>query len=571
VVGYTDPIVIPVSGTHVVDYRAVDRAGRASEWQSVTVNVPVQDPSEWIKDLRFGDWDPQHARRVVTNVQEGQAMYWPTVGRYNKIASLPDYLKGADFILCREDDAHERGDEFISFTAGTDIEVYVMKNKASHANLRGWSLVEKSFPVESGHYFRGGADIYRLTASMGTRVAIPGSAIRGEGGGNLVFVTRAASASVWITSPMPGGVFTPLSVVRYGYMVESGSVTGQSWWARYGDGEWVSVGAGVSGELKLPYTADRLPMELKLQAQFVAGGGSAAVPVEKIARYTIENKAALRLINPGPGTELLAGEKMALQYTALGMGGEPLGSAVVSWQESRDGRSWRTAPVDEAGILSVPQEWGLYWLKATVSLGSDGQTPLAKEFTFFFFIVKQYHPVSIDMGSLHWWGEHADGSVVGPHFGGKVYGFNVDHTGEEGRFTVLDNYGYHWDPVTHAESFIRLLSGGSFEYDCGAGRYKVTVVVAPVERGKSYTLTINGQSYTVSGAEVQWGEYEVTAETEAADGKVVIGGTEGLPLMKVVVERLMPDAPAVSPSVSRVRNVVIVYHEDGGEGRGRWE
>jgi hypothetical protein len=34
---------------------------------------------------------------------------------------------------------------------------------------------------------------------------------------------------------------------------------------------------------------------------------------------------------------------------------------------------------------------------------------------------------------------------------------------------------------------------------------------------------------------------------------------------------LMPDAPAVSPSVSRVRNVVIVYHEDGGEGRGRWE
>jgi hypothetical protein len=40
-------------------------------------------------------------------------------------------------------------------------------------------------------------------------------------------------------------------------------------------------------------------------------------------------------------------------------------------------------------------------------------------------------------------------------------------------------------------------------------------------------------------------------------------------LMKVVVERLMPDAPAVSPSVSRVRNVVIVYHEDNEEGHGK--
>ena len=544
---YLDPIAIAVSGTHVVSYRAVDRAGLTGDWQTVTVVVPMSSTSEWIQDLAFST--VANGRAIVRNVQVGQALYWPTSeGSGNRIAALPSYLIGADYILTNVSDAHTSGSEpFITFTAGTDLDVYVMRNKDSVADIIGWTLVAADYPVEPGHYFRGGADIYTKWVAAGATVSIPCSDVQGDGGGNLVFVKRAASAAVWITSPMPGEDLAPLSEQRYAYVRVTGQVVSAQWWVRYGGGEWQSLGTGSSGFTSLPYTDTELGMDLRLDAVVVPTEGAEPVSVQKQVHYLIVNGAGVKLLNPGPGTEVLPGQTVELLYQATGIGGEALPAAAVSWQDSRDGVTWASVEPDAQGHIVAPVELGPWYLKATLQLGPQAGS---REYQWLFTVADAWQPGSFEMAPSGT-GEHSDGSKVGVRASGRVYGFVPGHLGRGGTYHA--DYG----AVEGDESFIRLLQGGCFEYDAGVGRYKVTVTVAPLGRYEPATVTVNGVSYAIVGSSQSAAMMQVVAETASADGRLLVGGSAGLPIVRVEVERLAAEAPAVNPAVRQVQNVAI--------------
>ena len=52
---YLDPIAIAVSGTYVVSYRAVDRAGQTGNWQTVTVVVELPRFSGQVRACVLGN------------------------------------------------------------------------------------------------------------------------------------------------------------------------------------------------------------------------------------------------------------------------------------------------------------------------------------------------------------------------------------------------------------------------------------------------------------------------------------------------------------------------------------
>ncbi|MBN2534871.1 MAG: IPT/TIG domain-containing protein [Spirochaetales bacterium] len=546
---YEGTIPITSPGKHTVYYRAYDNAGRYSTWQDITFDITDAASVDWIEDLRFSYYLPW--RRVVRNIQAGDTLYAPYMGWHNRIAALPGYLAGADYIRLHIADRVSRSPWFITFTAGIDCDVYIMKHKASCTDLTGWELVEKNYPVEPHHFFRGGADVYKKQFKTGDRVIIPGSYIRGYGFSNLVFVQYAQSNTIKLYSPLPGTEFIPLDTIRFaGTVLQEGDFTYQ-WEVKYGEGEWNSCGHGLSGELTLPYTEDERAMYLK----FSATGRDISLSTEK--EYLIKNHGDIRLFFPVPGGELLSGESIPLDYSASGVSGEPAGSSQVIWYKSRDGLTWDTLVSQPGNTLAVPETPGDYYLKAILMITEA----IFMERSFSFTVVESLSPVKIVFGIDESENPCTAGETFTYHENGLAYGFNTDHT-DNCRIFFVAGHHHHKEKYTN----IRLKPGGSFDIACRNGFYNVSILAGPINAWETTGITIEGCHVPVKG---HW--YRslqiVTGTVRVNDRTLTIQGNPGLPLVWLSIEHLAPDEVAETGFAIETVKGVMVFEDYPSCGR----
>jgi hypothetical protein len=586
---YIGPITITTIGAHVVSYRALDRAGQWSALQSLSVEVKPYVPPTLIEGLDFATHEPD--RDVVTNVQVGERLY----GRQgagddkdNKIKALPDYLKGANYIRLNRNDWRYEGSDFLSFKAAADLTVYIFKHKRSGADLSGWTLVSRDYPVEPAKYFKGGADIYQKSFSKGERVTIPGTKGRQESWPNLVFAQRRVEQEVRILVPEPGKALAPLSTVKLVGMSLAQSAGARSKWElRYGNQTWQTIAGDT---VSLPYTKEKLVLELRLTMSDSQGRYLG----QDSRRYEVVNQSGVQLINPAPGWRLIAGSQVMVVYRVTDMAGGEIPKGRVSWQESRDGKSWAPVSLGGGALLTVPGNTGPYYLKAIYDESVGGSPPASipstpggippspapgypAERVFRFPISTEARPVRIEMGARRG-AEYCLGEVLSEHSSGKLYGFSRDHRDRVGEFRVLEEIrsGHGMSYKKREESFIALASGESFQVLVGSGRVKVVLHIGPTERRQAAEVQLNGRPITIA-AERYERVVEVTGEVSAASGVLTITGSPDLPLMDLTVTPLTSGAPAVADTVSELEMRVIGHGNGWGSDRrsdwdeGQWD
>ena len=417
---YGEPVVITAVGSHTVSYRAVDRAGLASATATVSLQIEAYHAGNMIQDLRFAT--REEGREVVTNVGVGQLLYakqgeGEERDKDNLIKALPDYLKGANYIRLNRNDWKYDGRDFASFKAGEDMTVYIFKHKNSQADLSGWTLVQKGYPVEPSRYFKGGADIYARSYAKGDLVTIPGTKGKGECWPNLIFAQRWADQEVRITSPEPGKVLSPLATIRLVGANLSGTANAQKKWEiRYSGGQWQTVsGASVT----LAYTKDTTSVEIRLTVSDAQGSYLG----QHSEQYQIKNQSGVELQNPAPGWQLEAGSRVVLGFRVSDMSGADVPKANVVWQESRDGSTWGPASLEGGAILHVPSSQGAYYLKAKFDESGAASGSYPKEKVFGFQVVGSVAPVRIEFGAAQG-SEYSLGGNFGEQASGKLYGFS---------------------------------------------------------------------------------------------------------------------------------------------------
>jgi hypothetical protein len=612
---YVDPVVLTAAGVHEVSYRSVDVAGRTSGWQAESLEVLRYEPGQWVQELKFAYWMP--GREVVRDVEEGVALYWPVMGRQNRIDGLPEYLKRADYLRTNVADKEYGGREFVSFTAGADVEVYVLKHEASRARLDGWELVERDFPVEPEQYFRGGADVYRKSYRQGARVVIPGSASERGGWGNLIFVQYAPTNYMVITSPRAGEL-EPIERVRYAGTTLVEQATEYRWSVQYGEEPEVAL-PGVSGELELPYTAGKLRMWLGMETELG----------RRVGVYDIRNRAALEVKSPGPGVELEAGSQVEVAYTVRDLGGRELPWSAVAWESSRDGKSWQEEKLQGGRLLSVPLEPGPLYLRGRFNEEPTGR--YVRERVVRFRVVEEIEP------AVFWFGERAlleqgeteagvpigwpvvpdglrgvrvaDGAVYGEQEGGLEYGFGVpverygamavEEHAEESPRPWWDEDERDWgerderemwqerdrgpggeeEPERFIAAYLRLEDGERFSVHVGAGRYRVKLTVGPVSGRQRLDVQVGEDNVRLRG-ERRASVWEIEREVELRGEGVLVVGGDGVRLVALELERLDADAPAVKARSGVLRQVEVVrvwegeryerWREADRERRGGW-
>ena len=564
---YTEPVAIPAEGAHAVAYRALDNAGRSSEWQLLSLTVPAYTQAELVAELEIPG--RESGREVVRNVAPGEVLYAGVAGysrgkaawkTENRIDALPEYLVGSDFIRVNvEDGLSSRDWELLHFSAREDCTVYLMVHKNSGAELAGWTLIEESFPVENEYYFEGGADVYAKAVRKGERVTVPAvePARRKTAYPHLVFVAQPAEAAARITAPQAGTELTPERTVKLsGTNLAADPSVVRKWSLRYeAESEWTALPEG-SSSLTLPYTAESSELILRLELYRVDG----AYLGSDEESYLVINKAALALASPGPGTELEAGSTVPMVFRVTDITGEELPPESVSWLISADAVTWAVAPVTapaspaEAPVLTVPAQEGEFFLKG---VWAESGTRV-RERVYRFTSEANPSPFTLAFGEESEGDEGSGGEVFGERESGKFYGFSSDHRERVQEFIVMRRpaYGY-WGSIER-ESAVSLAAGEAFLVRSGNGRYRVTVQLGPVTERGSYELIANGSALDFtkrySGAEL----YTVETEVTVTDGLLRITGTEDLPLVSMTLTPLSEDAPAGEPAVKVNDRLLVI-------------
>ena len=199
----------------------------------MSLQIEAYHAGNMIQDLRFAT--REEGREVVDKRRVGEQLYakqgeGDERDKDNLIKALPDYLKGANYIRLSRNDWRYEGKDFATFKAGEDMTVYIFKHKNSQADLSGWTLVQKGYPVEPSKYFKGGADIYARSYAKGELVTIAGTKGKGECWPNLIFAQRWADQEVRITSPEPGEVLAPLATIPLVGTNLAGTANAQKKW-----------------------------------------------------------------------------------------------------------------------------------------------------------------------------------------------------------------------------------------------------------------------------------------------------------------------------------------------------
>ncbi|GHV74988.1 hypothetical protein AGMMS49940_22900 [Spirochaetia bacterium] len=165
---YRDPLVFTEPGAYQVHYRAADRAGNISLWQTCDVVVSPAHAGLELIDTPSINGMPRpvmnHARNrmpLIKGAEDGA------------IANLPSYTVGADYLLWEEDDALLDESARIRFRVKRNAVVYLFLPQNTAAP-RSWSFVEDKAAINR-RYYPGGAAVYMKRYGPSGLVEIPGT------------------------------------------------------------------------------------------------------------------------------------------------------------------------------------------------------------------------------------------------------------------------------------------------------------------------------------------------------------------------------------------------------------
>ncbi|WP_154651760.1 OmpL47-type beta-barrel domain-containing protein [Sediminispirochaeta bajacaliforniensis] len=552
---YASPLVIEASGSYEISYRSIDKAGREEAWKSEELVVPAYGAENLILNLHFAYYSP--GREVVENIQEGQAIYSPSYMPFNRFSFLPDYLKGSLMIRTNLTDRFS-GTYLGEFTAGSDMDLFILRDARSHRSLPNMELVEEAVTIGNRFYFPRGADIYRHHYRKGERVVLPGTGDR-RADGLLYFVRPGRDKTVRILSPMAEALLYPLERIDYHCHYFGDDARGYRWFVRIDDGSWQQLRTDSDGSYTIDYTEKQAVLGLRVEALDAAG----KVLASSEEYYVIENLGGCQILSPGPGMEVEAGSRLELDYRIRNIAGDEA-DLEQQWFASRDGTDWQSLSLDHENGFRVPEKQGPLYLRSRTLL-AEGHW---KECQIRIEVVQEIGAITIGFGDRMYPGAKSLGEPFGPRVGGLEYGFSCDHSERMGSYRVLDSsrpwdHGGGWQhnwglPKIQRHGFIRLKGGERFLWQLSAKRrYLVRIKTGPIGRRDRAGISIGGVNFDL---ERRWnsGElYLLECEVETSDGILEIRATDGFPIESVEIQALREGDPPVSQTIDRREEVVI--------------
>ncbi|QEN04201.1 hypothetical protein EW093_05605 [Thiospirochaeta perfilievii] len=519
---YLDPINLPAGIMYDITFRSVDNAGRDSGWNAIVLDLSDVEPVDLIKEFKYS-WGSGN-RYVNRDVQVGDPLYIfknrgneKKFGKYNKIESLPDYLIGGEMLVGNYNDKYAWDKKFITITAGTTIDLYVLRNKYSRLELDDtWTLVDSDVDI-SQYAFVGGADIYHRVVTADNYATITGTAMWQQGGANIVIAKRNLAADLTIFSPNPSKDLTPLSFNWYSASNIKGQIN-RSWSYKLGDNQEVELGSNFSGEFNLPYVDEDTTLELIVKVEANNPVDPTITDTITTSRfYNVINRGEVKILEPVSGSQVLNNRPTPINYKVINFNNEEI-EANINWS------------VDNGTITNnqlLPNITGLTTITSSFNIYQD----YIKESTTTLNIVDNYTTETFDFGQnlVTTYQEQENG---------RFYGFNKDYRHRVGETTYIDiPEGKYWSNNKITKEYIAFEDGDSFEYLVNNGLYRVKALVGPIVRYDKQSITIEGIKTEIP-TERQSRYFYIELTADVVDNKLTITGSQNLQLLELEVTRV---------------------------------
>ena len=536
---YSKPFALE-EGTYTIRFMAEDLAEHTSGWLEETIVVAPLTSYEWISNIHFAV--DSRRSEVVRNIQIGDTIFNPSRARHNKFDYLPDYLIGADYIRTTYRGRKEKGLDFITFTAGIDIDVYIGVHAYSKADLTGWVFVEEAVELENDRYFTRGADIYRKSFRKGDLVSIPGPAIRRKGTGNAYFVQASRDNLYAVLGPANGTELYPSLNYNYRIVGVTEPLGISVWTYRVNNGTWTTMGSGEALTFTPPYVSEDSTLEIK--AVFTGELGE----VVKTVAYALNNDSDIYMINPGPGMPVLRNKTINPEVKAWNIFGYRVNLEALSYRfiNATGTGEW----MDTDSFINIPDDAETLEVKITAKdLGS-----ILREEIFTYPCVEIYEPVNFTFDDYT--GEFP--SETAPY-----HGFTEDMDEKEVKvlLATLVRNGRRYRVEREIKTSVLMPDDSSYKIHTGSGSYRITLKTGPVSWRQQQSITIDGQEFELSRKRIG-NVYEITVDVDTTDEFITIETSGSPPILEISVLPLTNEDEPVAAEIKKVENqlAAILYH-----------
>lgn len=521
---YQDPVYLPAGETWNLTYRAADNAGRSSQWTDIVLDLSQREPVDLITDFKT-TWG-NGKRYVKKDIQPGDPLYLKHNGG-NRIEYIPQWLAGGEMIIGAYNDKYSWERNFYSFTAGEDIDLFIVKNKFSGIRLDNtWTLAAADVPVAYS-YFTGGADIWHKTCKKGEKIVLGGSAMWQKGGPNLIIAGKQQAADLRIFSPNPSKELNSLDTAWFAATGIRGERK-RNWSYRIDGGQWNSLGNSFSGELDIPYMHQGGDLELKVDvtasSRIYTGK---EVVLTDVRKYKVVNHSGIEIIEPVSGSQILKNLGTKIHHITRDVKGNVSGEKV----------QWKTYNGIMAGSYYLPEKAGNATVIGTLPVYEEWN----KETTLKLRVVDEWEP-EIFLFNNDMTGEYS------LREDGRYYGFSKNYDHRMGETTWVDvPLGKYWSNNRVTQKYLALEKTDSFNYKVNNGFYKIKLLLGPLNK-RDFPFVQIEESVTEIEAGYKRQVYRVEITAEVRDNTLTLRGSQNLQILQMEVQRTeRPGGVTVTP------------------------
>jgi hypothetical protein len=509
---YTQAVPFTQRGKWQFFYRAVDKAGRSSDWQSRDVHNEGTDADDAVGELSYSTGKRGHEREG--SVHAGSLIFSDSRERF---LTLPPVLNGALYLRGPSTDAESTSPNFLTVPFKKPVTVYYLEDPASPVVLPGWTKGDFVPPgTLSAKYFSAGLQIWTKTFQAGQSAVFAGSGLA-QTGGNLVFI-QVTWSGLEIVSPAPEQEFFPGQSVSFEVYTGLPS-TNLTWSVRDANAKnWSVAGTGASLSYTLSPQDDGGEFSVKVEA--TVGG----TPVNAEGDWKVLYQEKLKIIYPSPDYPAQANAALKPQVVYTDAWGKAQPVPVVTWTLIQGGKILYT------GASPIPLgAKGDYQLNAAAK-AKDGAN-LADSGQF------RAHS-GWPWVSWHWFERRKAQWHEGEN------GFE-DHDGvQDETRQAITKFG---KAPLHVWTWNR---GARYRLTMPNGTYEVRVIVGPFHAWYVGSVLLNNQGVNVEAKKE--GEVDrLRFVVKIANGTMIVQGTEGLPFYRFeyrkMDEKTPPSAAVVGP------------------------
>jgi hypothetical protein len=500
--------VIPftTSGSWTVAYRAVDKAGRTSVWQ--TVNVINNSPGAGNPIGRIQYAPSLKNRQVDPRTDVGDPIFTNTSARF---AALPPELNGAAYLRGANTDSESTANPWITVTFAAPATVYYLQDPASKASLSGWttagslagSLLSPTLTVTYQEWTK--------TVAAGDTITFQPPKLT-HVGGDLIFI-QTLWTGVEIVAPAPGATFAAGQTVAF-QAYTGGLPATLNWTVQEPGRPPQSLGSGTSVSYTVSSAADG--GQLTVSVSGTVGGQR----VQDQASWPLLRQEHLTVVFPNPITPVLAATAFTPRVFYLDSQGMPANPPAITWTATQAGKT-----VFQGAAPITIKNAGAVTLTGTLT-SATGRTVTA---TTSFTVVAQWPWIT-----WHWHDKKRQpwSDPDGEGFWGGLLPDDTQGSAQtsSGQLTI---------PVW------RWTAGAEWRTTVDNGTYELVFAVGPFAAWDVHTVTVNGQTLnlqTKTAGQVLSVRFVVTV----TDGTLRIRGTPGLPFYKLNYRRTTDQAPSAS-------------------------